>query len=149
MALTSFTKPAEISLLAIFCAVAPLSVGGATRHRSLRWAAAASSTSCVSVSLMDMDAPFASSIGAEPIQAPHRREPRIGAIAGAKGLPGSALAPPAIHTHAPFRTECQSFLRCRDMSLRYRVESRCGAVALGRACLFAAPFVCGALVAQP
>jgi hypothetical protein len=28
-----------------------------------------------------------------PIQAPHRREPRIGAIAGAKGLPGSAFAP--------------------------------------------------------
>src|ERR1700733_14558329 len=25
---------------------------------------------------------------------PHRREPRIGAIAGAKGLPGSAFAPP-------------------------------------------------------
>jgi hypothetical protein len=25
---------------------------------------------------------------------PHRREPRIGAVAGAKGLPGSAFAPP-------------------------------------------------------
>ena len=57
------------------------------------------------------------SIGASPIQAPHRREPRIGAIAGAKGLPGSAFAPPEFHTHAPFRTECQSFLRCRDMRL--------------------------------
>jgi hypothetical protein len=33
-------------------------------------------------------------LGAWPIQAPHRREPRIGAIAGAKGLPGSAFAPP-------------------------------------------------------
>ena len=55
---------AEISLFATFRAVAPLSVGGATRKRSLRWAAAPSRTSCVSVSLMDMDAPFASSIGA-------------------------------------------------------------------------------------
>ena len=32
--------------------------------------------------------------GPKPIQAPHRREPRIGAFAGAKGLPGSAFAPP-------------------------------------------------------
>src|SRR5579863_6122211 len=48
---------------------------------------------------MDMDAPFASSIGAQPIQAPHRREPRIGAIAGAKGLLGSAFAAGmSIHT---------------------------------------------------
>jgi hypothetical protein len=43
---------------------------------------------------MDMDASFASSIEAKTIQAPHRREPRIGVTAGAKVLPVSAFAPP-------------------------------------------------------
>jgi hypothetical protein len=38
-----------------------------------------------------------------------------------------------ICTHAPFRTECQSFLRCRDMSLRYRASSgRAGPLPLER-----------------
>jgi hypothetical protein len=35
-ALTSFTKPAEISLLTTFCAAPPWSVGEATKQRSSR-----------------------------------------------------------------------------------------------------------------
>ena len=69
--LTSFVKPEEISLFATFCAAPPFSVGGSMRQRSSRWAAALNMTSCVSVSLMDMDGPFASLNGAQPIQAPH------------------------------------------------------------------------------
>ena len=38
-----------------------------------------------------------------------------------------------IHTHAPFRTECQSFLRCRDMRLTISPNQRSAhAVALRR-----------------
>ena len=33
-------------------------------------------------------------LGPSQSRPPHRREPRIGAIAGAEGLPGSAFAPP-------------------------------------------------------
>ena len=50
------------------------------------------------------------------IQAPHRREPRIGAIAGAKGLTGQRLRAAGISIHTLlFEPECQSFLRCRDV----------------------------------
>jgi hypothetical protein len=53
----SFARPAEISLFATFCAAPPFSDFGATSKWSSRWAAALNITSCVSVSLMDMDEP--------------------------------------------------------------------------------------------
>src|SRR5271166_3217221 len=56
----SFTRPALISLPAIFCAAATFRFAAATRQRSLRCAAALSIMSSVSVSLIDMDKPFAS-----------------------------------------------------------------------------------------
>ena len=126
MAFTSFTKPAEISLRATFCAVAPLSVGGATRKRSLRWAAAPSRTSCVSVSLMDMDAPSRLRLG------PSQSRPLTDASPGSTRSPGLRVCPAApsrrrnIHTHAPFRTERQSFLRCRDARLTVSRKQRSG-----------------------
>ena len=67
----SSTKPAEISLFATFGAAPPFSFGKATRHRSSRCAAALSMASCVSVSLIDIDEPFASLMGAQPTWAPH------------------------------------------------------------------------------
>jgi hypothetical protein len=64
-ALVSVARPMEISFFETFCDALPFSVSGATRQRSLRWAAALSRTSCVSVSLMDMDEPLASLIGGQ------------------------------------------------------------------------------------
>src|SRR5258708_30944055 len=61
-ALVSFARPMEISFFETFCDAPPFSVSGVKRQRSLRWAAALSRTSCESVSLMDMDEPFASLI---------------------------------------------------------------------------------------
>ena len=64
-------------------------------------------------------------------ETPEVRRPWMarGAIAGAKGLPGGAFAPRNIHTHARFRTECQSFLCCRDTRLTISSKQRSGRAA--------------------
>ena len=70
---------------------------------------------------------------------PSQSRPLTDASPGSARSPGLRVCRAApsrrrnIHTHAPFRTECQSFLRCRDMRLTISRKQRSGhAAALRR-----------------
>jgi hypothetical protein len=70
---------------------------------------------------------------------PSQSRPLTDASPGSARSPGLRVCRAAnsrrrnIHTHAPFRTECQSFLRCRDMMLTISRRQRSGhAAALRR-----------------
>ena len=70
---------------------------------------------------------------------PSQSRPLIDASPGSARSPGLRVCRAApsrrrnIHTHAPFRTECQSFLRCRTMRLAISRKRRSGhAAALRR-----------------
>ena len=61
-----------------------------------------------------------------------RLRPLTDASPGSARSPGLRICQAAplhrrnIHTHAPFRTECQSFLRCRDMRSTISRKPRSG-----------------------
>ena len=63
---------------------------------------------------------------------PSQSRPLTDASPGSARSPGLRVCRAApsrrrnIHTHAPFRTECQSFLRCRDMRLTISRKQRSG-----------------------
>ena len=69
---------------------------------------------------------------------PSQSRPLTDASPGSARSPGLRVCRAApsrrrnIHTHAPFRTECQSFLRCRDMRLTISRKQRSGHAAAPR-----------------
>ena len=71
---------------------------------------------------------------------PSQSRPLTDASPGSARSPGLRVCRAApshrrnIHTHAPFRTECQSFLRCRDMSLTISRKQRSGHAAALAGC---------------
>ena len=114
-ALVSFARPAEISFFATFCAeplfsvggghqAAILALGGDAQHNQLR----VGEFDGHGRTLRVFDGGQANR-GPSPTPSPDPPGLRVCRAAPSRRR--------NIHTHAPFRTECQSFLRCRDTRL--------------------------------